>query len=298
MDRDKLLHKFLNSEASLEEIEQLKADPIYQEYILIASASSEFEVPAHDAAANFKKILDSKKDDVRPLTSRWISFALRIAAILLVLVSGYIYFQSLSTSIDTKVAEIHSFELPDRSMVYLNANSSLSYNKRSWDDQREVELQGEAFFKVEKGETFEVITDLGSVTVLGTQFNVFARNDVFRVSCFEGLVAVRINGDIMKLAAGERLKFENGKLESMKKTSTQPAWMYKESNFENSSLTTVLQELKNQYPIEISWPKDLNHKRFTGSFTHTDLEVALKSICAPLNLTYEIDKNQVTIYEK
>ncbi|NND88112.1 MAG: DUF4974 domain-containing protein [Flavobacteriaceae bacterium] len=298
MDREKLLHKYLNGEASLDEIEQLKVDPTYQEYILIASVASEFEVPAHDNATNFQKILDSKKDKVRPLTSRWRSYAFRIAAVLLVLLAGYIYFQSLSTTIDTKVAEIHSFELPDRSLVYLNANSNLRYNKSSWDDQREVELQGEAFFKVEKGETFEVVTDQGTVTVLGTQFNVFAREDIFRVSCFEGLVAVRINGDTLKLAAGERLKFENGRLESTTNSSLQPAWMYKESNFDNASLSTVLQELENQYPIEISWPKELNHIRFSGSFTHTDLEIALKSICAPLNLTYEVDENQVTIYEE
>ena len=48
--------------------------------------------------------------------------------------------------------------LPDNSQVSLNALSSVTYNESSWDENRELTLNGEAFFKVEKGSTFEVKT--------------------------------------------------------------------------------------------------------------------------------------------
>jgi Fe2+-dicitrate sensor, membrane component len=65
--------------------------------------------------------------------------------------------------------------------VNLNSSSQLSYSKNKWDSKREVTLNGEAFFKVSKGSTFDVITLNGKVSVLGTQFNVKQRENYFEV---------------------------------------------------------------------------------------------------------------------
>jgi len=56
--------------------------------------------------------------------------------------------------------------------VVLNSKSTISFNKTDWKNNRQLTLDGEAYFKVEKGSTFTVNTNNGSVTVLGTQFNV------------------------------------------------------------------------------------------------------------------------------
>ena len=74
--------------------------------------------------------------------------------------------------------------------MLLNSKSTITFNKHNWDTNRTLELNGEAFFDVEKGNTFTVKTSQGNVSVLGTEFNVNASVDFFRVSCYEGKVKV------------------------------------------------------------------------------------------------------------
>jgi ferric-dicitrate binding protein FerR (iron transport regulator) len=64
--------------------------------------------------------------------------------------------------------------------LILNAASKLSFNEKKWADQRALTLEGEAFFKVQKGQTFSVNTTAGVITVLGTQFNVKERKTILK----------------------------------------------------------------------------------------------------------------------
>jgi len=297
MEKDYALHKYLNRTATQEEIEQLKADPEYASYIKIAKTTQGFDTPDFDEEATFNAISEKLKQKPKVKKLNPWATVLKIAAVFAVLFAGYLYIDSLGTTISTSVAEKQNFSLPDGSEVALNANSTIEYNKNKWDNNRELELDGEAYFKVTKGNTFTVATKNGEITVLGTQFNVFARDKKLQVHCYEGLVGVAFNDTLIKLPAGKSLQIKNGTLvtegQSIAKA---PSWIGNESSFENATLETVLHELKRQYPITIDASKDLKNKRFSGSFTHNDLDLALQLICAPLNLTYTIEEDQVTIY--
>ena len=115
---------------------------------------------------------------------------------------GSYYFTSLDSITTTDLAEHTEVYLPDSSQVILNAESKISFNKKTWDENRNVTLEGEAFFKVAKGKRFTVATESGIITVLGTQFNVENRKNFFEVTCYEGLVSVTYNNKETKLAAG------------------------------------------------------------------------------------------------
>ncbi|MGS0524967.1 FecR domain-containing protein [Zobellia nedashkovskayae] len=93
---------------------------------------------------------------------------IRIAAAAAVIIFGsYFYLNNLDENIVTEYAENKEVVLPDNSKVRLNADSELSYSERKWSKERNVELKGEAFFKVAKGKRFTVATDAGKVAVLG-----------------------------------------------------------------------------------------------------------------------------------
>ena len=94
----------------------------------------------------------------------------------------------------------------------LNAKSLLAFNKKDWKQEREVELDGEAFFKVAKGSSFNVITKSGTVTVYGTQFNVKQRDNYFEVICYEGLVGVTYNSQETKLKPGDSFLIIDGEI--------------------------------------------------------------------------------------
>jgi transmembrane sensor len=144
MDKDYILHKWMNDEASIDEIEQLKSSPEYAMCMEIAEASAQFEVPIIDVETNFD-VINSKiktKRKVRKLTPLFT--VLKVAATLAIIFASYIYFENSNTTITTQIAEKQNFLLPDNSDVALNANSVIEYNNKKWSDQRELTLDGEA----------------------------------------------------------------------------------------------------------------------------------------------------------
>ncbi|PVW13397.1 FecR family protein [Marixanthomonas spongiae] len=297
MEKEYTLHKYLNGAATAEEIEQLQADPEYASFLKIAETTTSFDTPSFDEKASFKAI--SEKINQKPKVKKLNPWAtvLKIAAVFAVIVGGYLYFNSLGTTVSTSVAEKEHFNLPDGSEVALNANSTIEYHKKKWNDNRTLNLNGEAYFKVSKGNTFTVHTKNGDITVLGTQFNVFTRDSNLKVVCYEGLVSVAYNDTLVRLPAGTSLQIKEGTvITEDRTTAASPSWLANESNFENAILATVLDELKRQYDIEVDAPKAILNKRFSGSFTHNDLDLALELISAPLNLTYTIEKDHVTLY--
>lgn len=299
MDKDYILHNYLNGTATAEEIEQLKASPEYKDYLRIADASAGFEAPSFDAVTNYEAILQQRTKRLPTETNHAFKRFLKIAAVFLLLAVGYVFVSSLETSVNTQIAEKKTFNLPDNSTVALNSSSSVTYKKKNWDTNRTLSLKGEAFFKVNKGSKFQVETSQGIVSVLGTQFNVFSRDSIFNVKCFEGLVSVAYSDTLIKLAAGNRVSIQNNKLVlHTETTDNQPAWVLDESSFENASLGSVLDELGRQYPVKISAPDELLKMKFSGSFSHKNMQTALQSICDPLRLGYTVNGNVVTIYAK
>jgi len=292
MEKEYLLHKWLNNEATPEELEQLKTDPEYASYIQISDASSEFEIPNMDSDANFKAISNKIKPVHQLEKPNTFSTFWKVAAIFALVLAGYYYTTLSDTSVETEIAETDTFLLPDNSEVLLNAGSKITYNKKKWDDSRELSLDGEAYFKVTKGNKFSVKTVDGTVSVLGTEFNVFARDGFFTVACYEGLVSVAFSDTLLKVPAGSKIQIENGKLVINHVTENpSPVWLSKESYFENAPLSLVLKELERQYPIKVTVGKVVPEHKFSGTFTHTNLELALKAICEPLHLNYKTNKN-------
>ena len=306
MKHDELLTKWLNNEISETELKLLKSSPDYASYLRIAEAASKLSPPefnekeTYSASASKASVQqeDQRDSTIRPLRS--MKTFLRVAAVIAILFTGFHMINTLDTTVNTAIAEKKTIELPDRSEVVLNAQSEIKFNKKNWGENRNISLNGEAFFNVSKGNTFIVNTEHGTVRVLGTQFNVFTRDNRFFINCYEGLVSVSFNDSQIELHAGNELKIENGLIIYHDSSNTEnPSWLLNESYFENATLALVLQEIERQYPIKITTDNINVEMRFTGAFTHEDLELALKSVCDPLNLAYSIsDNDDVTLYAK
>ena len=103
-----------------------------------------------------------------------------------------------------------SIALPDGSVVLLNSNSELVYDKDF--DDRLVTMQGEAFFKVQKSDVpFVVQTSNGKITVLGTSFNVKEDKEQLEVEVETGSVEVKVDDQISKLKRGESTIYNDAK---------------------------------------------------------------------------------------
>jgi len=297
MEKDYLLHKALNGTATVAEIEILRQDPTYETYLKLAETTASFDTPEFQSEVNFEKLTNQLSSEKKSKKSKPFASLLRIAAVISLLLAGYLFVNNLDTKVQTAVAETKTIALPDDSQVILNAVSKIAYKKRKWDKKRALDLKGEAYFKVAKGKKFDVNTPQGMVSVLGTQFNVYTRDNTLLVQCYEGLVQVTTTDTIIKVPAGTKLKITQGKYVSKDSSEkTTPSWINDETDFSNLSLSLVLEQLKRQYPILVNIEGVDVRQKISGSFTHTNLNIALQSICNPLGLTFTIKDNQVTIY--
>ena len=189
-------------------------------------------------------------------------------------------------------------KLPDNSEVILNAKSILSYDENNWENNRNLNLDGEAFFKVEKGNKFTVNTDIGEVSVLGTQFNINTKASIFDVICYEGKVSVKTKNQQRILTQGQAFKaLENGNFEDFFIKNSVPSWTENETSFYNSPLKKVIKSLEDQYQISIDDSAVDTSQRITGSFINNDLEIALQTVFVPLkiNPTFKDSKTVVLV---
>src|SRR5690606_14557990 len=156
---------------------------------------------------------------------------------------------------------------------------------------------GEAFFKVSKGQKFTVNTPAGTVQVLGTQFNVKERPNYFEVQCYEGLVAVTYNNETQELSKGKSFRVLDGTIQVVDDFNAEnPSWLQAESSFDKIPLSQVVSELERQYNLKVDFQAVDGSQLFTGSFTHSDKNIALQSITIPLKLSYKIEGKNVTLY--
>lgn len=300
MENENNILKWFDNELSKEQIQDLKQSENVETLEKIAFYAKQMQVPQVDAqkalAAFKERKLAKKEPKVIPLNFR--AF-LRIAAVLVVmLASSYFLFFNNNVSFETQIAQNETLTLPDNSEVILNAASKLKYNKKTWKDKRNLELDGEAFFKVSKGKKFTVTTDIGTVQVLGTQFNVKERDNYFEVQCYEGLVSVTFKDETVKLPKGKVFRVLNGSIQEVNDFNAEnPSWMQAETSFEKIPLSQVIAEFERQYDLNVSLKEVDASQLFTGTFTHKDKNIALQSITIPLKLSYRIEGNQVTVYK-
>ena len=295
MKRDELIQKWLDHALTSEELEAFKKLEDYEELTKMQTALQYFKAPEVDADTAYTKITTTQKDT--PKKNTWLQPLLKIAAVLVIGFSIY-YYTTLPTltTHDTVAANKTLIALPDASEVSLNAVSSLSFDEDAWEEKREVNLDGEAYFKVAKGKTFSVITDDGIVTVLGTEFNVKQRDELFEVFCYEGSVQVTHNNTEVVLTPGQRYLILDGKeSRNEEENLKEPTWIHNESSFKSLPLREVIQEFERQYNVTIEAKNIDTSEIVTGSFTHTDIETALQSITLPFNLKYQKKQNSIIL---
>jgi len=295
MTREELIQKWLDHALTPQELEAFQQLDDYEELMKMHNALQSFKAPNVDVEAAYETVKSNRKNTSKPTS--WLKPLLRIAAILVIGFGAYMYTTLPNlTTVETLVANKTLIELPDTSAVTLNAVSSLSYDKDTWHEQRKVNLQGEAYFKVAKGATFNVVTKDGIVTVLGTQFNVKQRKNLFEVFCYEGSVSVTYQNEKVVLTPGQRYLILDGKqIRNEEEMLKEPTWIRNESSFKSLPLREVIQEFERQYDVMVDAKNVDLSQVFTGSFTHTDINMALKSITIPSQLKYQKKQNSIIL---
>ena len=300
MKQENDILKWLDRDVSDEELTRLKKTEDFKTLEKIAHYSTQIETPKVDgekALADLKRKTNNTSKKGKVVQFNFNKLYKYAAAVVVLLTTSYFLLFNNEANFNTQFAETKTFNLPDNSEVVLNANSEISYDKQDWENSRNLDLNGEAFFKVQKGKKFTVNTEIGKVTVLGTQFNVKERENYFEVKTYEGLVSVAYKDTLVKLPRGTIFKVVNGKISTNNTFNVnEKSWLQKESNFKSTPLRFVLTEIENQFNYKIE-TKDIDLDiLYSGGFTHTDINIALQTITIPLQLSYKIEGKIITIF--
>ncbi len=198
--------------------------------------------------------------------------------------------------------------LPDGSMVYLNAESSLQYIAGFKGDRRELYLEGEAFFEVVKDSLhpFTVVTQNLTTTALGTSFNIqaYKNEPQIKVALVTGKVIVSdtANQSSMTLIPGEGVILKRGSQKMVRNNldiEKTLFWKNRTIYFEDTDFQEAVEYLERWYGVSISL-SNYTQRSLTcsGKFHNKSLKFVLKTLGFALNFDYKINKKKVNIMFK
>lgn len=170
----------------------------------------------------------------------------------------------------------YQIALADGTKVWLNADTRLRYPNKFTEEQRVVELDGEAYFEVAKvaGKPFIVVTAKEKVEVLGTHFNVysFPKEKESKVSLLEGKVKVSVPaGKTRLLQPGEQASVQGEELSVQQVPVDESiAWKNDEFMFNNEPLGTALAQVARWYDIDIEIDPSVAKMKLWGSVSRLD----------------------------
>lgn len=241
---------------------------------------------------------------------------LKIAAIFILSFGCYYLFDLAKEEIEEEIVT-HTFHVPagqraevmlaDGTNVWLNAKTTLTFPSRFTKSNREVRLDGEAYFTVEHdpANPFIVNTDKYAIKVLGTEFNVAAykNTNIFETSLLKGSVEIAslTTNESVKLTPDYRVYVENEKLiKAPIKYYSHFLWKDGMISFENERLETIINKLQLYYDVKIKVEnKKISDLLYTGKFwTKDGVEHVIKvlQIRAKFKYTKDSEQNIITIY--
>ena len=208
---------------------------------------------------------------------RWMKYAAIITVILLT-GTGITYWIGQNALINNKMIAVASegnveeIVLPDGTKVWLNQSAVLKYPREFSDKERNVYLEGEAYFEVshDTRKPFIVHTGELTVTVLGTEFNVNTRIPTHvRTTLVEGKVQVTFKEGIPYiLTPGEMASTDvfSGQT-TVEQVNIQKyiAWRHGRFCFEEATIEEIMQELSLWYDLQVEYQNQkVKQEKFSG----------------------------------
>lgn len=200
--------------------------------------------------------------------------------------------------------------LPDGTIAWLNAASSIRFPTRFSDKERKVSIEGEVYFEVaahqKDGRKLPFLVDADqqfTVEVLGTHFNVNAYRDEpsLNTTLLEGKVQVAVPGlQKVVLQSGQqaalRMKSGGPKL-TVQQADTEKVMAWKNGifNFENATLDEVMRQLERWYNIDVKYESVVPKIEFVGKMTR---DIPLSGIILALeksNVHFRLDGRTLVV---
>jgi len=228
--------------------------------------------------------------------------------------------------VSTRYGSKSQVQLPDGSLVWLNAGSKITYGKEFGKKIREVTLSGEAFFDVVKDADHPFVIHASSIDirVLGTAFNVkaYPEDEKTETSLIRGRIEVSIKSrpnDKIILSPNEKLVVDNKsmrvqqdaaendyepliavnklKINPVDSTVAETQWIENRLVFDNESLRELAVKMERWYGVDIEIADSaMMEKRFTGKLDNENIEQAMEALRYTSPFSFERKGNKIIIH--
>lgn len=246
------------------------------------------------------------KSDHQPKTVRWIHFATRLAAMVLLTVGlGFLMREFGKTEpyhYATFEGETKWVTLPDSSKIRLNESSLLTVAGDFNKEERNVSLKGVAYFEIKRDTSrpFNIQSQETTTKVLGTSFNIKAIEEESKVEIYvvSGKVSFQAKNDELILTKGMAANFDKTleRLALNAEPSNDIAWHSNTLKFEDTALDKVFADLMSYFDVEFLITNDkIKNCRFTGEFKSPKLKEILKVIAISTGISFEEDNGRYVV---
>ncbi|NVO21176.1 MAG: FecR domain-containing protein [Bacteroidetes bacterium] len=240
-------------------------------------------------------------------------FLLRIAAGLLLLICSatVLYLAVNHPKAKMEMVQINTSNesntliktLVDGSIVYISKNSLFSFPERFIAGQRNVELDGEAFFDIspDAAKPFIIDTKDVKVEVVGTAFNIRANDgNGFELKVTRGKVKVSLKerpSQSEMVSAGEKIIVDRENLSKSKLNSSDyPSWYRSKMHFKDESLSNILKVLNRNFNTTFAMPgHSVGSRKLTVTFEGESAETMTELICLSLNLKSQVVNDSIVL---
>ena len=307
-DEQKELLNWIRTEKNLKEFQQVKEE---------WKAEMRNEAMPTELASNWKSVQNRMMEQLQQEVGRkqrTLNF-FRYAAVFLVLIAVPALIYTLSTNrpeapltyttVAAEYGQISKVVLPDSSVVWINSGSAIKYNNRYSATNRDIELEGEAFFKVTHNPDVPLIVSNADlrVKVLGTEFSVsaYSEEESIQVVLEKGKVELTSATDArfrQELKPGEMASFSKEKKElaiNSVNTNLYTSWKDGLINIYNLPLSELVIKLEKRFNQKFEVDEAIKNMPYTFTIKNEDLSSVLSLMEKITPVTAIQDKNVIKL---
>jgi len=174
-------------------------------------------------------------------------------------------------TLSTPRARQQKLSLPDGTIVWLNAQSSVKFPSAFTTAKREVVITGEAYFEVAKDadHPFVVHVNDAAIEVLGTHFNVMAYSNetALETTLLEGSVKFTTGTNAVLLKPGQQSQLSSGsniKVNNNVDIEQVVAWKNGIQSFNNADIKAIMRQVERWYDVDVEYKGTISARQFSG----------------------------------
>lgn len=326
LDFDSKISKYLSSQASPEEIQELherieKSEQERSEFATLKNiwVFSRSQMLTTQKAERFDKVMDRINRNFKPKRNFSLPKIYRYAASLLfpVLLAGtaWLYYTQYIADPEMRYAEVVAppktnmqITLPDHTTVWLSPESKLRYPLVYSRKERRVFMEGEGYFEVvpDPEHPFIVDTKNVDVEVFGTSFNLeaYSSDQKIKTTLVRGSVKFMesVTNQSKMMKPGEQLTFNlTDHNITVEEVNTDIYRLVKDGVllFKRNDLHEVCNKLERWFMVPVDYKGNINKDLlFTAKFEGESLPAILRIVSKTIPIKYRIFKDHVEIIDR